>query len=81
MTNDDHSPTCLDTTEICFGMDRATDERSLKAFLQIFSSQDLLDMLIPRLSESEITAVLDFLSNIMHTHFSEKEYHSLFLNK
>jgi hypothetical protein len=81
MMNDEHVPACLDATEICFGMDRETDERSLKTFLRIFSSQPLLDALVPRLSESEITSVLDFLSKIMHTHFSEKEYHSLFLNK
>ena len=71
----------LDASEICFGMNRATDERSLKAFIQLFSSPDLLDTLIPRLSEAEITEILDFLSKIMGTHFSEKEYHSLFLKK
>jgi len=80
MTNDEHSPHCLNATEICFGMNRATDEKSLKAFIQLFSSPALLDELIPRLSDPEITEILDLLSNIMGNHFSEKEYHSLFLN-
>ena len=81
MKNNEHSLSVCDVREICFGMDRETDERSLAAFLQIFSSQALLETLIPRLSDTEITEILDFVSNVMHKHFSEKEYHRLFLNK
>jgi len=76
-----HSLSAINVQEICFGMDRVTDERSLAAFLQIFSSPDLLDALIPRLSDGEITEILDFISGVMHKHFSEKEYHQFFLNK
>lgn len=81
MEDNNHSPLTINVQEICFGMDRVTDERSLAAFLQIFSSQDLLETLIPRLSDAEITEILDFVSGVMHKHFSEKEYHRFFLNK
>lgn len=65
--------------EICFGLDRKTDERSLAAFLKRFTNEALLATLIPRLSDDEITATLDFLTNLMHNHLKEKEYHTLFL--
>lgn len=81
MEDNDHSLSTINVQEICFGMDRVTDERSLAAFLQIFSSPDLLEALIPRLSDAEITEILDFISGVMHKHFSEKEYHRFFLNK
>ena len=65
--------------EICFGLDRKTDEHSLAAFIKRFANDALLTALIPRLSDEEITATFDFLTNLMHNHFKEKEYHTLFL--
>ncbi len=72
-------PTPLKAANICFGLNRETDERSLAAFLQRFAEPAFLQTLIPRLKEEEITSLLDFLSRLMHKHCSEKEYHRLFL--
>ncbi len=55
------------------------DCRSLAAFLKRFSNDALLATLIPRMSDDDITATLDFLTGIMHKHLREKEYHHLFL--
>ncbi len=71
----------MDINEICFGMDRKTDEESLALFIRHFSSPEVLEALIPRLSNEEITEILDFLSKIMGNHFKESEYHSLFLGR
>lgn len=71
---------CLRTEKICFGLDRRTDEESLKVFVQKFAASPLLDTLVPRLTDPELSSVLDFLSNLMHTHLHQKEYHRLFLN-
>lgn len=65
--------------EICFGINRETDERSLAAFVQRFSDPALLEVLIPRMANTDITATLDFLTRLMRSHLTEKEYHSLFL--
>ena len=65
--------------EICFGWDRPTDERSLRDFLKKFCSNDLLDVLIPRLSDKDITTIIDQLTRTMKPHLSESEYHRLFL--
>ena len=72
-------PTHLKAENICFGLNRETDERSLAAFLQRFAEPAFLQTLIPRLEDEEIAALLDFLSRLMHKHCSEKEYHRLFL--
>ncbi|MFA6283800.1 MAG: hypothetical protein WC633_06640 [Desulfurivibrionaceae bacterium] len=72
-------PAPLKAANICFGLNRETDERSLEAFLQRFAEHEFLQTLIPRLEAGEITSLLDFLSRLMHKHCSEKEYHRLFL--
>lgn len=65
--------------EICFGLNRQTDEKSMAAFLTRFADPAFLEILIPRLANDEITAMLDFLTNLMHKHVNEAEYHRLFL--
>jgi hypothetical protein len=69
-----------DIDQICFGLDRATDERSLLAFIKAFAGRDLLTTLVPRLEDREITAVVDMLTGLMKKHFSAQEYHRLFLS-
>ncbi|MEN8258845.1 MAG: hypothetical protein ABFS09_13370 [Thermodesulfobacteriota bacterium] len=71
----------MDINEICFGMGRQTDEESLSLFIRQFASPAVLETLIPRLSDEEITQTLDFLSKIMGSHFKESEYHTLFLGR
>ena len=72
----DHQPP---QPPICFGLDRTTDEASLVAFIERFARPALLAALIPRLADEEITATLDFLTNLMQKHLSDTEYHRLFL--
>ncbi len=65
--------------EICFGLNRTTDEESLAAFLRLFNKKDLASVLIPRMTDEEIMRVVDLLTDIMHNHLQKKEYHELFL--
>jgi len=65
--------------EILFGLNRKEDERSLAAFLQLFSRKELTSVLIPRMTEEEINQTVHVLTEIMRNHLSEDEYHSLFL--
>jgi len=66
-------------SEIAFGLDRATDERSLAIFLARFTRPELLEVLIPRLSEPELLSLLDQLSGLLKKYLQEGEYHRLFL--
>ncbi|MEN8140832.1 MAG: hypothetical protein ABFR97_06365 [Thermodesulfobacteriota bacterium] len=71
----------FDPGQICFGLDRQTDEESLALFLRGVAQPELLSQLIPRLSDEEVRATVDFLTGIMHNHFSESEYHRFFLGR
>ncbi len=64
-----------------FGLNRATDEQSLVAFLRQFSSDALTSALVPRMTEEEINQVVDLLTAIMRNHLSKEEYHRLFLDE
>lgn len=79
MTIRSYSSAAQSATSICFGMNRALDEQSLATFLQRATSDALLQELIPRLADDELSSVVDFLTGLMHKHFSEQEYHKLFL--
>lgn len=71
----------FDPAGICFGLDRETDERSLVHFLRLFVSPALLEALIPRLSDHDITETVDFITRLMKKHLQEEEYHTLFLKE
>ena len=64
-----------------FGLNRATDEQSLVAFLRLFSADRLTQELVPRMSEEEIHQLVDLLTHIMRNHLSGDEYHRLFLGE
>ena len=65
--------------QICFGLSRELDEQSLALFLRLFSREELLRTLIRRLTEEEISSLVDKLTGILRRHLTEKEYHELFL--
>jgi quinol monooxygenase YgiN len=64
---------------LAFGYSREEDERSLVAFLQKFSDDDLMKLLSSRMSQAEIENLVDLLTGLMKKHLSEKEYHRYFL--
>jgi len=70
----------LEAESICFGLDRITDEKSIMAFIKLFSSDALLSTLVPRLTDSDITSLADILTGLMRQHLNDKEYHRLFLD-
>ena len=71
----------MNINDICFGLSRQSDEESLNIFIRQFASPAVLEAIIPRLADEEITEILDFLSRVMGAHLKEKEYHSLFLGR
>lgn len=73
--------TDFDPNTICFGLNRQTDEESLQHFIRAFAQPELLDVLVPRMSDAEIARLLDDLSALMGVHFKEREYHKLFLGR
>lgn len=67
--------------DICFGLNRATDELSLRVFLEKCAEDSVLDVIVPRLSDTEVAGIVSFLTGVLHRHLSKKEYHRLFLDE
>lgn len=68
-------------TDICFGLNRATDEQSLRIFLEKCTEDSVLDVIVPRLSDKDLSDIVSFFTGVLRRHLSKKEYHRLFLEE
>jgi len=64
---------------VAFGFSREVDEKSLMFYLQKISDDDLLEVLVPRLDDDEITQFFELMSNLLRKHLTDDEYHRHFL--
>jgi hypothetical protein len=64
---------------IGFGWDRKTDENSLVCYLQMFSDDTLLKVLVPRLSDQDMDEIQTMILRMLKKHLTETEYHQFFL--
>jgi len=64
-----------------FGLDRETDEHTLTYYLQKFSDDDLMTLIRPRLTDSEMDELFSLLARLLKLHLTEKEYHRYFLKE
>ena len=62
-----------------YGLDRDTNENTVKIYMQKISDDALLNALIPRLDDAALEALFLTLSDLMKKHLNENEYHRLFL--
>jgi hypothetical protein len=62
-----------------FGLDRETDENTLICYLQKFSDDAVMSAMVPRLDDRELAEVFDLVNRLLRRHFTEDEYHRLFL--
>jgi len=62
-----------------FGLDRETDENTVRYYLQKFSDDKFSEQLIERLTDDELSEIFFMITRILKIHLSEPEYHSLFL--
>jgi len=67
------------TGMLCFGASRAQDEATLISCLQKFSDDQVMEALVPRLSDDDRELLFNMLTEILKKHFSEDEYHRIFL--
>lgn len=66
---------------LAFGLDRETDEATLASYIQMFSDDDVLKTLLPRMTEKELESLFLTITAILKQHFKESEYHTLFLKE
>ncbi|MDR1656005.1 MAG: cytoplasmic protein [Deltaproteobacteria bacterium] len=63
------------------GFDRETDLATLQVYLQKLSDDELMKVLLPRLSEQELDDFFRLVAVVLKRHLSDSEYHELFLKK
>ncbi len=81
MSQKKHSHNFVETYKgiVAFGLSREIDEKSLIYYLQKFTDDELMKLIVPRLSDEEINALFESISRILKTHLTEEEYHTFFL--
>ena len=62
-----------------FGWDRKTDEETIKFYLQKFADDTLLNLILPKLADSELEEVYEMINKLLKLHLTESEYHRVFL--
>jgi hypothetical protein len=78
-----HSHQFVETYDglVGYGLNRETDENTLIYYLQKFSDDKLMGVLISRLSDMEMDDMFDRISALLNKHLTEEEYHQLFLKE
>lgn len=64
-----------------FGMDRETDENTVRYYFQKFSDDTMMKTMVKRMSDEELEEAFLYLSRLLKEHLSEPEYHRLFLKE
>lgn len=62
-----------------FGLDRESDENVVQLYLQKFSDDELMRVLLGRMTHEDLSEVFDMVNRVMKKHLTEAEYHELFL--
>lgn len=78
-----HSHTFVETYDgfLGYGMDRQTDENTVEVYLQKFSDDELMKVILNRMSETELAELFEMISKLLKIHFTEPEYHHYFLKE
>ena len=67
------------TGMLAHGLDKETDQATLRVYLQKFSDDELMEKLLPMMESSEIDYFFDLIATCLRRHLTEEEYHRLFL--
>lgn len=76
-----HSHTFVETYDglMGFGADRKTDENTVICYLQKFCDDTLMEHIITRFSDDELSEIFDLINLLLKKHLTNVEYHRLFL--
>lgn len=64
-----------------YGLDRQTNEDTVQVYLQKFSDDHLMKIILKRMTDDDLTDVFDFTSKVLKKYLTEPEYHQLFLKE
>ena len=64
-----------------FGWDRETDQNTVICYLQMFSDDQLMKHLVPKLSSEELEEIYSMINRLLRKYLKDAEYHRLFLKE
>ena len=64
-----------------YGLDRQTNENTVQVYLQKFSDDQLMQTILKRITDDDLTDVFEFTSKVLKKYLTEPEYHQLFLKE
>jgi len=62
-----------------FGLDRKTDEYTITYYLQKFAEDQHMQLIRERMSDEDLEALFNQLTQLLKRYLSEEEYHEYFL--
>ncbi len=64
-----------------YGLDRQSNEDTVRAYLQKFSDDALMDTVLKRMSDDDLADVFELIGKMLKKYLSGPEYHQLFLKE
>lgn len=64
-----------------YGADRETDENTVVYYLQKFSDDKFMAVMVKRMTDEELLELFDLINRLLKNHLTESEYHTLFLKE
>jgi hypothetical protein len=62
-----------------YGLDRQSNENTVQVYLQKFSDDLLMQTLLKRMTDDDLTEVFELVAKLLKKYLTEPEYHRLFL--
>lgn len=80
---DNHSHGFVESYDgfVGFGFNRETDENTIVYYLQKFSDDKLMETLIKKMSDAELSELFNLMTRLLKEHLTEPQYHALFLKE
>ncbi|HOV90893.1 MAG TPA: hypothetical protein PKW07_09315 [Syntrophorhabdaceae bacterium] len=64
-----------------YGLDRKTNENTLRFYIQKFSDDRLMETILPRMTDEDLDELFEMISLMLKKYLAEPEYHELFLKE
>ena len=64
-----------------YGLDRQSNEDTVRVYLQKFSDDALMDTVLKRMTEDELAEVFELIGKLLKKYLNGPEYHRLFLKE
>lgn len=64
-----------------YGLDRQSNEDTVHVYLQKFSDDALMDIVLKRMSDDDLAEVFELIGAMLKKYLNGSEYHQLFLKE